>query len=768
MRFNDLFCFRLFLISVLIAVAGSGGAIYGQISVSYKNYVRHADGNFCYHIPPNASFSAYLNNDQSKVLFETAPQWQSGGDPNISGNGVFSIELGNFANPPLAAGDSVFVRFTCLATGQQGVVSDSVIAIPWLRFPQTLFLSATAFPARPQDLALSFTTGGQRMLSWTSQPGVSYSLYRRSMNDTLPTGDARMLYTRIAGNIAGGSYTDTTTSPEGFGYVLAPASGNIFGPPSEEVNDLPAAPQDISAILFRLNPLQVKIAWQVPPGPGNLQFRIYRADSSGVPITANYLIGETGEHYFLDEQVAPEETYYYKVAAANGAGVTGDPSEEAHLRTAQPQAPAGFQVEVYMTEGIDHPSGMVWAPDGRMFICEVESGEIKIIEDNDQDGFGDTVKVFAGGFEQPVGLAWKGDSLYVSSRGTITIVRDTDGDDIADDYQTIISGWPCYWHQNNQLIFDAEGYFFVALGAWEDRTTGPSIYNNTIMRISPDGSDIQIWAGGIRNVYDLAFSPQGRLFGGDNGWQEQTPGGLPEELNYYAQGRDYGYPAYLGYPPPGSGTFGPLMEFPDHTAPAGVLFYTGDQFPAQYRNDLYLAFYGPDNFDPDIYHKAYRIVRCEVADTVVTDTMEFASHFYRPVDILQDSAGAMYVADLGQFWPPLVDGHIYKITYTGSAAITETPQPVSGFHLGQNYPNPFNPTTAISYQLSAISQVKLAIYNLLGQKVRTLVNARQPAGNYDVKWDGRDENGMEVSGGIYFYRLSAGSFQKTRKMVLLR
>ncbi|NIT58589.1 MAG: hypothetical protein GWN00_20870, partial [Aliifodinibius sp.] len=93
--------------------------------VYYKNIVYHANSTLCTHTVPNASFTAYLNRDQSKVLFETAPRWKIGGDPNIAGNGAFGIELGNFANPLVAAGDSVFVRFTCLATGQQGVLSDS-------------------------------------------------------------------------------------------------------------------------------------------------------------------------------------------------------------------------------------------------------------------------------------------------------------------------------------------------------------------------------------------------------------------------------------------------------------------------------------------------------------------------------------------------------------------------------------------------------------------------------------------------------------------
>ncbi|MFQ5605449.1 MAG: FlgD immunoglobulin-like domain containing protein, partial [bacterium] len=92
----------------------------------------------------------------------------------------------------------------------------------------------------------------------------------------------------------------------------------------------------------------------------------------------------------------------------------------------------------------------------------------------------------------------------------------------------------------------------------------------------------------------------------------------------------------------------------------------------------------------------------------------------------------------------------------------------SSFALKQNYPNPFNPSTIISYQLSAVSDVELTIYNQLGQEIRTLVNARKPAGTFQIEWNGRDRVGKQVASGVYLYRLKAGSFVQVRKMVLLR
>jgi len=90
------------------------------------------------------------------------------------------------------------------------------------------------------------------------------------------------------------------------------------------------------------------------------------------------------------------------------------------------------------------------------------------------------------------------------------------------------------------------------------------------------------------------------------------------------------------------------------------------------------------------------------------------------------------------------------------------------FALSQNFPNPFNPTTNIRYSIPESSVVTLTIYNMLGQQVRTLVNSQQDAGYYTVTWDGSNEFGSKVASGIYIYRISAGKFNSTIKMNLLK
>lgn len=89
------------------------------------------------------------------------------------------------------------------------------------------------------------------------------------------------------------------------------------------------------------------------------------------------------------------------------------------------------------------------------------------------------------------------------------------------------------------------------------------------------------------------------------------------------------------------------------------------------------------------------------------------------------------------------------------------------FVLKPCYPNPFNPTTTINYRLSNTGHVKLTIYDQIGRVVRRLINERQSPQNYQIQWDGQDNNGNPSASGIYIYRLKVDAESQTRKMVLL-
>jgi hypothetical protein len=90
------------------------------------------------------------------------------------------------------------------------------------------------------------------------------------------------------------------------------------------------------------------------------------------------------------------------------------------------------------------------------------------------------------------------------------------------------------------------------------------------------------------------------------------------------------------------------------------------------------------------------------------------------------------------------------------------------FALAQNFPNPFNLATQVEFSLPAPSQVKLEIYNVMGQLVRTLVDRQLPAGYHKVIWDGRNDAGVATASGVFFYKLRAGDLTETKKMMMLK
>lgn len=90
------------------------------------------------------------------------------------------------------------------------------------------------------------------------------------------------------------------------------------------------------------------------------------------------------------------------------------------------------------------------------------------------------------------------------------------------------------------------------------------------------------------------------------------------------------------------------------------------------------------------------------------------------------------------------------------------------YALHANYPNPFNPMTVVAYQVPEAIQVRLDIFNVLGQRVYTLVNAEQVPGRYEVVWNGRDDTRQAMASGVYLYRMQAGTFVETRTMLLVK
>ena len=109
------------------------------------------------------------------------------------------------------------------------------------------------------------------------------------------------------------------------------------------------------------------------------------------------------------------------------------------------------------------------------------------------------------------------------------------------------------------------------------------------------------------------------------------------------------------------------------------------------------------------------------------------------------------------------------LEYVNKVNDAKEPQAVpEGFALSQNYPNPFNPSTNFTYSLPNKADVKIAIYDLLGREINTLINESKDAGTYTISWNGRDNYNRQVATGVYFYKMQAAGFEKTMKMMLVK
>ena len=113
----------------------------------------------------------------------------------------------------------------------------------------------------------------------------------------------------------------------------------------------------------------------------------------------------------------------------------------------------------------------------------------------------------------------------------------------------------------------------------------------------------------------------------------------------------------------------------------------------------------------------------------------------------------------------LTTGIITAMTFEESNELSALPE---FFDLSQNYPNPFNPTTVINYAIPRTTEVTIVIYDLLGREVIRWEGNKIEAGYHSIRWDGRNQRGVQVSSGVYIYRIIAGDFIRSKKMVLLR
>ncbi len=318
--------------------------------------------------------------------------------------------------------------------------------------------------------------------------------------------------------------------------------------------------------------------------------------------------------------------------------------------------PPGFGANVFFL-GLSNPTSIAVSDDGVVYVSQ-QDGAIAALRDMDSDGEADSVELYARGFPAPLGLAHWHDTLYVSSRGSVTALRDSDGDGQPDDIETIVSDLPTGIHQNNGLAFGPDGKMYLTLGSTCNACRERSELSASILQLNPDGTDMQVFASGLRNVYDIAFHPEdGTLFGADNG-RDELQLNVPEELNLLVEGGNYGWPDCWGNGKGSNceGTIPPIAEMDERSSANGLVFYTGSMFPAEYTNDLFIAQWGSHLRDTG--RKIVRVQLEKDGESYGANVSDFSLGIDRPLDVAQAPDGSLLVADYGS-------GAIYRIYWKG-------------------------------------------------------------------------------------------------------
>jgi len=174
-----------------------------------------------------------------------------------------------------------------------------------------------------------------------------------------------------------------------------------------------------------------------------------------------------------------------------------------------------------------------------------------------------------------------------------------------------------------------------------------------------------------------------------------------------------------------------------------------------------------------------------VVDVTIVDTIAYVATYDAGLHLL-NIADPTNPVEVGSYVTPsearmvLIDGdYVYMVEHGGVCILEVVASPMGvddlladllpdQITLHQNYPNPFNPSTTIEYSLSVRSEVTISIFNCLGQKVKTFCGGVKSAGDYQLEWDGRTDQGAQLATGVYFYRLRAGDQVESKKMLLLK
>lgn len=345
-------------------------------------------------------------------------------------------------------------------------------------------------------------------------------------------------------------------------------------------------------------------------------------------------------------------------------------------RLASINLPENFHISVFAQ--VPNARSMALSESGILFIGNREEDKVYAVKDIDNDGVADEKYIIAEGLNMPNGVALKDGNLYVAEISRILKFADIENNlETPPAYSVVYDDFPTdKSHGWKYIAFGPDGKLYVPVGAPCNICNPEKDIYATITRMNADGSGFEIFAEGIRNTVGFTWHPENNnLYFTDNG-RDLMGDNVPFcELNIATEkGQHFGYPfCHSGeIADPEFGTLRGCEEFKKpyrklgpHVAPLGLKFYTGDMFPAEYKNQIFIAEHGSWNRSTKIGYRI-QMVSNKAEDgkpsyeTFIDGWLNDAEQeaWGRPVDVIIAKDGAMLISDD-------MAGLIYRVTYKG-------------------------------------------------------------------------------------------------------
>ena len=397
---------------------------------------------------------------------------------------------------------------------------------------------------------------------------------------------------------------------------------------------------------------------------------------AGAAVGQNQAQNQNGEavgqkFQFMASNLAPP---YATPATASRAAKAEAPAEQ------KLQLPPGFHANLF-AEGLSNARWLQVAPNGDVLLAEADAGKITLLRDADKDGKAELKETFAEGFQRPHGMAFANGKFYVADALGIYSFPYKAGDTKASGPRVAVTEPGAFGklggHWTRNLAANSKGELFVSIGSNGNINDMDDPWRAAVSKVV--GNKIVQYGTGLRNPVGIAFYPGTddiyTVVNERDGLGDEL---VPDYMTRVDEGAFYGWPyAYLGQheepslkgkrPDLVAKTKVPDVLFRSHSAPLGFVFYTGTQFPAQYRGGAFVAHHGSWNASNP---RGYKLVYVPFNNKRPTGGYEnFALGFWttgkapagvmgRPVGVAQAADGSLLVADD-------VGNAVWRIAYTG-------------------------------------------------------------------------------------------------------